>query len=92
MPLGVPVLHHAEVVDPAWHELMRGKCRGFLIAVADRLPHDTTGLAEELIHANEYGVAIEIVAEALEQGGATLTSEESHWLARLLSDMGLPER
>lgn len=80
------------MVDAAWHEEMRGRCRGLLLAVADRVPELTAGLAGELIDANECGIAIEMIADVLDETGASLGDDESDWLHSLHFDMGLGER
>ena len=68
---------------------MRGRAIGFLLVVEDRLSRDTAQLAHELIDANEYGVAVEIIRDWLSEHGVTLAPHERSMLTGMLSEMGL---
>ncbi len=78
------------MVDRSWHEQMQGRARALLIGVERDLPRETVELVSELIDANEYGVAVEIVANVLDEGGISLAPTIDLQLADLLSDLGLP--
>lgn len=78
------------VTDPAsWHEEMRGRAFALLVSVDDRLPQNTAQLAHELIDANEYGVAVEIMRDVLAERQAPLTADEERELQGMLGAMGL---
>jgi hypothetical protein len=76
-------------VPNAWHEEMRGRALAFLVTVDDRLPHDTAALAHDMIDANEYGIAVEIMRDILREQQASLTVAERGDLDGMLTDMGL---
>ncbi len=50
-------------------EVVQGRARGVLIAVASQLPAVTVGMVDEMVEANECGVALEIVIEVLVESG-----------------------
>jgi hypothetical protein len=54
------------------HEHIRSRVRGLLIAVADQLPAVTAGLVDELLDANEQGVAVEMLSEMLVESNAQI--------------------
>ena len=58
--------------DAAYYEDPQGRTRGVLIEVADQLQVKTVELVAELIDANEPGIALEMLSEALVEVGAIL--------------------
>jgi hypothetical protein len=46
-------------------EELQGRLRGLLITIADQLPAFTVGLIDEMIGANECGLALETMSEML---------------------------
>ena len=68
---------------------MRGRAYAFLVMVEDRLSPEAVEIAHELIDHNEYGVAVEIMADMLVEGEQELTEPESAFLGSMLADMGL---
>jgi hypothetical protein len=68
---------------------MRGRALAFLVQVDDRLPQDTAQLAHELIDANEYGVAVEIMSDVLVEWQVSLSTDEQRQLDEMVAAMGL---
>jgi len=64
---------------------MRGQSRALLILVEPKLPPETVEIASELIDANEYGVAVEIIADVLYENEQVLAVEEASLLLELSS-------
>lgn len=58
---------------PEYYEDLQGRVRGVLIDVADKLDTTTAGLVDELIEANESGVALEILCEVLLERRTTIS-------------------
>jgi hypothetical protein len=77
--------------DSVYYENLQGSLRGLLILVADQLPESTVSLLNELIDANECGVAVEILSEALANKRATLAAESLRHVAELVAAMGLDQ-
>ena len=75
--------------DSSYYEDLRGRVRGVLIAVSDMFPSQQVQLLDELIDANESGVALEMLAEMLVEVGAALDGELVRQIERLAHDMGL---
>lgn len=71
------------------YEELQGRIRGLLIAVADQLPAVTVGLVDEMIDANECGVALEIVSEMLVESRAVISGQTLSDVAALVDEMGL---
>jgi hypothetical protein len=72
-------------------EELQGRLRGVLIAVAEQLPSVTVGLVNEMIDANECGVALETISEMLVESGARIDVGELLDVERLAHDMGLED-
>jgi hypothetical protein len=70
-------------------EVVQGRARGLLIAVASQLPAVTVGMVDELIEANECGVALEIVSEMLVESGAVISAGTLSDIGWLVGEMGL---
>jgi hypothetical protein len=75
--------------DASHFEELAGRLRGLLIAVADQLPPITVGIVDELIHANEPAVALEIVSDMLVEAGARINKEILVDVERLAQAMNL---
>jgi hypothetical protein len=50
----------------------QGRIRGLLIAIAEQLPEFTVKFIDELIDANEFGVAVETISEMLVDSQAAI--------------------
>lgn len=75
--------------DAAYYEDLRGRVRGVLIAVADAFPAQQVGLVDELIDANEAGVALEMLVGMLDEAHTHLSREVVNQVERLAKDMEL---
>lgn len=74
------------------HEDIRGRVRGVLIAVADQLPSMTAGLVDELLDANEQGVAVEMLSEMLVESSARIGPEVMAVFEDVVEEMKLDRR
>lgn len=77
------------MTDASHSEDIRGLVRGILITVAPQLPRGTVGIVDELIDANEPGVAVEILSEMLVQFGAVITVDTLSDVSRLVEIMDM---
>ncbi len=68
---------------------LNGLARGLLIALADQLPATTVGVVDELLDANELGVAVEIMSEMLVVSNARLDAECIAMFQRAVGNMDL---
>ncbi len=75
--------------DASRYEDIRGRVRGLLITVADQLPAVTAGLVDELLDANEQGVAVEMLSEILVQSTARISPETMTVFEDVVRDMKL---
>ncbi len=64
------------MTSDAAHDDIRGRVQGMLITVADQLPAVTVGLVDELLDANELGVAVEMLSEMLVESNARLSPDD----------------
>ncbi len=76
--------------DAAYYEDLRGRVRGVLIATAEFLPAKEVGLVDELIDANESGVALEMLTQMLVDARVSVDAQVIEQIDRLVRDMGLP--
>lgn len=76
--------------DAAYYEDLRGRVRGVLIAVAEAFPAEQVGLVDELIDANESGVALEMLVGMLRETEASVPSAVVDQIAGLVNDMDMP--
>lgn len=74
--------------DAAYDDI-RGRVQGLLINVADQLPPVTVGLVDELLDANELGVAVEMLSEMLVESNARLSPDAIAIFKGLVDDMKL---
>jgi hypothetical protein len=72
-------------------EEVQGRLRGILITVADQLPAFTVGLVEEMIGANECGLALETMSEMLVESEGRIEREVVVATEELVRLMGLDE-
>lgn len=75
--------------DATYYEDIRGRVRGVLIAVAEAFPAEQVGLVDELIDANEAGVALEMLVGMLLEEGVPMDDSLVHQIERLVEHMGL---
>lgn len=73
------------------HEEVQGRVRGLLITVAPQLLAVTVGIVDEMIDANECGVALEIMSEMLVESGAVISAETLSDVSSLVEEMGLDQ-
>lgn len=73
----------------ARHDDIRGRVQGLLITVADQLPAVTVGLVDELLDANELGIAVEMLSEMLVESNARLSREAMTIFRDLVDEMKL---
>ena len=64
---------------------------GLLILFGDRLSLQTQEIVHELVEHNESGIALEMMAEMLAEGGAPVTDRERAETLDLVSDMGMDD-
>jgi hypothetical protein len=77
------------MVSHVAHDDIRGRVRGLLITVADQLPAVTAGLVDELLDANEQGIAVEMLSEMLVESNARISPETVAVFAALIDEMEL---
>ena len=81
-------------MDSERYDYLAGEVRALLIAVGNRLPAEDSVLVAEFVDHAEFGVAVEWMAERVDEVGVALSHEELDWFRRLSSSMGgleLPE-
>jgi len=75
--------------DATYYEDLRGRVRGVLILTAEFLPTPKVTLIDELIDANESGIALEMLSEMLVTASATVGPQVVKDIERLVRDMKL---
>jgi hypothetical protein len=73
------------------YEEIQGRVRGLLITLAPQLPALTVGLVDEMIDANECGIALEMMSEMLVESPGTVTAEIVSEVSYLVQEMGLDQ-
>ncbi|MGD0748328.1 MAG: hypothetical protein ABSB68_11010 [Acidimicrobiales bacterium] len=73
------------------YEEIQGRVRGLLIEVAPQLPAITAGLIDEMIDANECGVALETMSEMLVESEGVISAETLTEFSSLVQEMGLDQ-
>lgn len=76
-------------VEASFFEDLQGRLRGVLIAVSDQLPPFTVGLVDEMIDANECGIALETMSEMLVESSGRIEDHVVAAVERLVDYMGL---
>lgn len=71
------------------HDHIRGRVRGLLISLAEQLPPVTVGLVDELLDANEQGIAVEILSAMLVESKARISPELMAVFVDLVEEMNL---
>ena len=80
----------ANLHDDAYYLDLQQRLRSLATALQDRLlPNDRSRVAE-LIDANECGLALETISDALAEDGVRLDQMTVDEIARLTDTMGLP--
>ncbi len=77
--------------DASYYEDLRGRVRGVLIAIADAFPTQEVGLIDDLIDANESGVAIEMIVGMLSEARVRVARTVLDQLMALVTYMDLSE-
>ena len=72
-----------------WHEELQHRVRALLIITGDLVTADQLALLNDLVDANEYGIAFEMLAEMLLSSGARVGTFGTMW--SLSSQMGLDD-
>lgn len=75
--------------DTSNHDDIRGRVRGLLITVAEQLPAVTAGLVDELLDANEQGIAVELLSEMLVESNARISPETIAMFEDVVEEMKL---
>lgn len=75
--------------DASGFEELQGRLRGVLIAVSEQLPAFTVGLVDEMIDANELGIALETMSEMLVESNGSIEHHVVAAVERLAEDMAL---
>jgi hypothetical protein len=75
--------------DSGHFEQLQGRIRGLLINVSDQLSPFTVGLVDELVDANECGIAVEMLSDMLIESDAALDSNTFADVEHLVKEMGL---
>ena len=79
-------------VERAYYEEIAGRLHGLLIRLDDRLPGKDITLIAEFIDANELGLALEGIADALSEDEQPLSQEERADMLALVERMQMDER
>ena len=79
-------------VDRAYYEEIAGLLHGLLIRLDDRLPSKDVTLIAEFIDANELGLALEQMADALSEDERPLSSDERADMLALAGRMQMADR
>lgn len=77
--------------DASDYDDIRGRVRGLLITVADQLPAVTAGLVDELLDANEQGIAVEMLSEMLVESSARISPDTIAMFEEVVADMKLDQ-
>lgn len=79
-------------VDTAYYEEVAGKLRALLTRLSDRLSGKDQVLIAEFIDANELGLALEQMADALSYDERPLTDDERFNMLALAGQMNMGNR
>jgi hypothetical protein len=85
-------LWHDPGVDRAYYEEIAGLLHGVLIRLDDRLPGKDVTLIAEFIDANELGLALEQLADALSEDEQPLSPDEREDMLALPERMQMGDR
>lgn len=79
-------------MDVAYYEEIQGRLHGLLIRLSDRLPSSSQAEVTDFIDHNEFGLALEWMADALSEKGLPVTTEERADMLGLAEHMEMDER
>ena len=79
-------------MDRACYEQIAGELRGLLIQLDDRLPGKDVTLIAEFIDANELGLALEQMADALSEDVQPLAASERADMLALAARIQMTDR
>ena len=79
-------------MDPAWHEEMTGLVRGVLIQTSDGMTPEEATVVDDLLDHNEYGLALEFIADYLSERESPLSQTVKVQMVALAARMGLGGR
>jgi hypothetical protein len=80
------------LVDATYYEDIAGRLRGLLIRLCDRLLDNEQVVIMELIDANELGLALEYIADALCEDEQPLSADERADMLSLVTRMQMDDR
>lgn len=80
------------LVDATYYEDIAGRLRGLLIRLCDRLQDNDQVVITELIDANELGLALEYVADALCEDEHPLSADERADMLSFVARMQMDDR
>jgi len=75
--------------DAFHYEDLRGRVRGVLITVSEAFPARQVGVVEELIDANEPGVALEMLVGMLVEARVSIAESTIEQIEGLVKEMRL---
>jgi hypothetical protein len=79
-------------VDAARYDDLRGRLMGLLIRLGDRLDLKTQEWTQEFVDHNELGLALETMADALSEAGASIADQERAEILVLVAEMKMSDR
>lgn len=79
-------------LDSSYYEELQGQLRAILIVVETSLDREEAELVDEMIDANECGIALEMISDLLFEKNAQVESETVVDIGRLVAKMQLPLR
>lgn len=79
-------------MDRAYYEEIAGELHGLLVRLDDRLPGKDITLIADFIDANELGLALEHMADALREDEQPLTPNERADMLHLVARMQMADR
>jgi hypothetical protein len=79
-------------VDFATHADLTGRLRGLIILLDDQLTLDQARVADELVDASEFGLALEFLADRLAEDDTPIPEDVRGDFQRLSSELGIVDR
>ena len=76
--------------DSTHYEDLQGRLRGLLIEFQNRFAREQGSMLDELIDANECGIALEMMTEILAEADASIPKDQINQIAQLAEEMKLP--
>jgi hypothetical protein len=87
-----PALDETCAVDFLTRSDLTGRLRGLVILLDEKIAPDKVRVADNLIDASEFGLALELLADWLSEGETPLTDELRADFDRLATKLGNRER